>query len=142
MGVRFGENTYDVERRFPDGAPETSPYGAPAYKIENVSLGAVDYQDVIFEFSEKSGMQLVVAHFTPSSSAEVYQKLRKNFGPPSSTGGINASDVSTVEASWKRDNGASATFSGPFHRLTLVGPDGAALKTDVRLRDTDVPQAP
>lgn len=142
MGVRFGENAYDVERRFPDGAPETSPYGAPAYKIENVSLGTIDYQDVIFEFSEKSGMQLVIAHFTPSSSAEVYQQLQKTFGPPSSTGATDASDLSTVEASWKRDNGASAIFSGAFHRLTLIGPDGGALKTDVRLRDTDVPQVP
>jgi len=141
IGVNFGASLNDVERRFPAGLRETSPYGAPAYKLENVNSAAANYQDVIFEFAENSGMQMAIAHFAPSSSAAVYQQLQNSFGPPSSSGGLNPSDASTVEASWQMVNGSAIVFSGPNHRMTLIGKDGAALKPDIRLRDTDVPLA-
>jgi hypothetical protein len=141
MGVNFGESLYDVEQAFPAGVPETSPYGAAAYKLEKVSSGTADYQDVIFEFVENSGMQMVIAHFAPSSSTAVYQQLQNSFGPPSSSGGLNPSDASTVEASWQMANGSAVVFSGPYHRLTLIGRNGGTLKPDIRLRDTDIPLA-
>ncbi|HXN85331.1 MAG TPA: hypothetical protein VN867_04625 [Candidatus Binataceae bacterium] len=141
MGVNFGASLYDVEGKFPAGVTETSPYGAPAFRLENISSSATNYQDVIFEFAENSGMQMVIAHFPASSSAAVYQQLQNSFGPPSSSGGLNPSDASTVEASWQMVNGSAVLFSGPYHRLTIIGRDGGTLKPDIRLRDTDVPLA-
>src|SRR5450631_1051848 len=38
MGVDFGDPFDQVERRFPAGITETSPYGARAFKLENVSV--------------------------------------------------------------------------------------------------------
>jgi hypothetical protein len=141
MGVNFGESLYDVEGAFPAGSPETSPYGAPAYKLENMNSGATVYRDVIFEFAENSGMQMAIAHFPQSSSGAVYQQLQSSFGPPSSSGGLNPSDASTIDASWQMVNGSAVLFSGPYHRLTLIGRDGGTLKPDIPLRDTDVPLA-
>jgi hypothetical protein len=140
MGVRFGDSIEDVERRFPSGSPQTSPYGAPAYLLENVPSGTVDYQDVIYEFAEPSGMQMVIAHFTPSSSADVYKELQTTLGAPSSAGATTP-DAANVEASWQMPDGGSVLFSGHSHRLVLIGKDGGSLKTDIRLRDMDVPMA-
>jgi hypothetical protein len=36
---------------------------------------------------------------------------------------------------------SGALFSGPSHRLVLIGKDGGSLKPDIRLRDMDVPVA-
>jgi len=38
MGVDFGDTFDEVERRFPTGLIQTSPYGAPAFKQENVCV--------------------------------------------------------------------------------------------------------
>jgi hypothetical protein len=38
-------------------------------------------------------------------------------------------------------DGGSVLFSGPAHRLVLIGRDGGSLKPDIRLRDMDVPRA-
>jgi hypothetical protein len=140
MGVHFGDSLDEVERRDPKGSPQTSPYGAPAYMLENVSSGSIDYQDVVYEFSEKSGMQMVIAHFAPSAGADVYQQLQTTLGAPSSAGATTP-DATSVEASWQLPDGGSVLFSGPSHRLVLIGKDGGSLKTDVRLRDMDVPVA-
>jgi hypothetical protein len=110
--------------------------------LDNVSFGTTDYRDVTFEFVEHSGMQMAIAHFPASSSAQVYQQLQNSFGPPTSGGGLNLGDASTIDASWQMANGTAVLFSGPFHRLTLIGRDGGSLKPDIRLRDTDVPIVP
>ena len=138
MGVHFGDSIEDVERRFPSGSPQTSPYGAPAYQAENVTSGTIAYQDVIYEFAETSGMQMVIAHFAPASAADVYKQLQDTLGAPSSAG-ANIPDASSVEASWQMPDGGSVQFSGRAHRLVLIGKDGSSLKTDIRLRDMDVP---
>jgi hypothetical protein len=54
MGVHFGDSLDKVERRDPKGSPRTSPYGAPAYILEDVNSGSIDDQDAVYEFSEKS----------------------------------------------------------------------------------------
>jgi hypothetical protein len=136
MGVHFGDSLDDVERRFPLGLTQTSPYGAPAYKLENVNSRSINYQDVTYEFAEASGMQMVFAHFAPSESADVYQQLQTTLGAPSSAGATSEGTAS-VEASWQLPDGGSVLFSGRSHRLALLGKDGGSLKTDVRLRDMD-----
>lgn len=140
MGVHFGDSPDDVERRYPNGSPQTSPYGAPAYLVENVTSGTVDYRDVIYEFAERAGMQMVIAHFAPSSTADVYKQLQDTLGAPSSAG-ATTTDPSSVESSWHLPDGASVLFSGPSHRLVLIGKDGGSLKPDIHLRDVDVPVA-
>ena len=130
----------DVQRRYPQGASETSPYGAPAYKLSNISAGSVDYRTVIFEFTEDSGMQLVIAHFTPSSTGEVYQQFKSALGEPSSSGGTNAADPSTVAASWQLAKGDMVSFNGPARSLVMLGAMGQELKQDIELRETNTPE--
>jgi hypothetical protein len=138
MGVNFGDSYDQVERRFPIAIPQTSPYGAPALKLENVTSQGIEYHDVIYEFAANSGMQMVVAHFTPSANADVYQQLQHTLGAPSSSG-ANVEGPATAEASWRLSNGSRVLFSGRYHRLVLVGKHGGALETDVHLRDQFIP---
>ena len=140
MGVHFGASLEQVERRFPAGVPQTSPYGAPAYEVEHVSSGSVDYQDVVYEFTDKSGMQMAIAHFSPSECADVYQQLQTSFGAPSSAAATGEGPAN-IEASWLMPDGSSVMFSGPMHRLVLLGKDGGSLKVDIQLRDSGVPVA-
>jgi len=138
MGVDFGDTFDEVERRFPTGLIQTSPYGAPAFKLENVSSRSVEYHDVIYEFAQNSGMQMVIAHFEPSAGADVYQQLQHTLGAPSSAGAAIEGSAS-AEAAWRLSDGSRVLFSGPYHRLVLIGKDGGALETDIRLRDQYIP---
>ncbi len=135
MGVPFGDSFDDVERRFPLGLAQTSPYGARAYKLENVNSASIDYQDVTYEFSDTAGMQMVFAHFMPSQTIDVYQELQKSLGAPSSANASSLEEAARADAMWHLPDGATALFSGPAHRLALVGKDGGSLKSDIRLRD-------
>ena len=105
-----------------------------------MSAGSFDYQDVVYEFTDHSGMQMVIAHFPSSEGGEVYQQLESTLGAPTSSGTIHEG-VASLEASWKLADGARVQYSGPFHRLVLVGKEGASLEVDVRLRDLDAPIA-
>jgi len=140
LGVRFGEMYDEVQRRYPEGASETSPYGAPAYKLSDVRAGSIEYRVVIYEFTEDSGMQLVVAHFTSSSTGDVYQQFKNALGEPSSSGGTNTADPTTVTASWNLAPGDTVTFNGPAHSLVMLGAKGEALKQDIELRETNAPE--
>jgi hypothetical protein len=134
LGVRFGDSIDDAMHRYPSGSVETSPYGAPAYRIENEQSGSVAYQNVVYEFND-AGMQLAIAHFTPASSSYVLQQLKQSLGEPTSSGGTDPADASTMKVSWALTGGGSVDFSGPAHRLTLLGPRGDNLKQDVTLRE-------
>jgi len=140
IGVRFGDSLFDVENRFPMGQPQTSPHGAAAIRLEDVSVQGIDYDDVIYEFSEASGMQMTIAHFAPSQSANVYQALQSSLGAPSSNGAVG-DGAANVEASWQKADGSKVFFSGPRHRLVLLGKDGGALQVDIALRDAQTPMA-
>jgi hypothetical protein len=138
MGVRLGDSFLDVENRFPLGQPQTSPHGAPAILLENVSAQGIDYDDVIYEFSDASGMQMTIAHFASSQSDNVYRALQSSLGAPSSNGAVGEG-AANVEASWQNADGSKVFFSGPRHRLVLLGKDGSALEVDVALRDAQTP---
>lgn len=132
LGVRFGEALDAVQQRHPGGTQETSPYGSPAYRIGNINAGAIEYQSVIYEFTDRDGMQLVYATFAPSWSGDVYRQLEQTLGTPIKTNG--ASDPSKVEASWNGKTGEFLTYLGPEHCLAIVGPKGETLRADVALR--------
>lgn len=134
LGVRFGDSIDSVMRRHPNGLQETSPFGAPAYRIDNQDAGTVVYKKVVYEFND-SGMQLAIARFSPADASDVLKQLTNSLGTPTSSGGTDVSDASTVHATWTMPGGETVDFSGPSHRLTLVGPRGSALEPDVQLRD-------
>ncbi len=138
MGISFGDSMDQVERRFPTGLIQTSPYGAPAYKLENVSSQSIEYQDVIYEFQQDLGMQMVIAHFAPSARTDVFQQLQTTLGPPlSASSGSEGS--AGADAAWRLSDGSRVLFNGPFHRLVLIGKHGGSLETDIRLRDQYIP---
>jgi hypothetical protein len=139
MGVHFGDSFAEVQHRFPLASTQTSPHGAPAIRLEDVSSHAINYQDVIYEFSERSGMQMVIAHFDSSQSGEVYQQLQGSLGAPV-TSGAAAEGAANVEASWPRSDGSGVFFSGPMHRVVVLGKDGGLLKVDIHLRDEQTPE--
>lgn len=133
LGVSFGESLESVEQRDPGGSQETSPYGAPAYRLENMNAGAVEYQSVIYEFTDHDGMQLVFATFAPSWSGDVFRQLQQILGAPLKTNG--ESDPSKVQASWQGKAGEFLDYNGPSHCFAIVGPKGDSLRADIALRE-------
>jgi hypothetical protein len=98
----------------------------------------MEYQDVVFEFSDSAGMQLAIAHFASSAKADVYQQLEARLGAPSSIA-ASSEAAGNVEAAWQLSDGSKVLFSGQFHRLVLLGKEGRSLEVDIRLRDLDFP---
>ena len=130
LDVRFGDSMYRVQNRFPSGTLETAPYGADTYRIDNIEVDSIRYQRVKYEFTTFSGMQLVMAWFTPDSSAAVLAKLVEAVGPPTeqrSAKGIAAPDTQAV---WQLPHGERVIFDGPKRFVAVVGPGGGPLKQD------------
>lgn len=134
LGVRLGDTPADVEQRHPAGAVETSPTGALTYRIDGLRAGSIEYQSVFYEFAKGSGMQLVMARFAPESAGPLYDALKQALGKPSSLSGGEAGPAG-LEAVWDPDGSERVAFSGPLRRLTIVGPRGAPLEEDIRMRE-------
>ena len=132
LGISFGESIADAQRRYPDGAMETSPYGAGALRLESLTSDPVEYDQVIFEFADRDGMQLIIAHFKASSAATLYDQLTKRLGPPASNAG--GADTPPTQASWLLTNQVEVNFNGADNSLAIVGPKGGLLKPDIKLR--------
>lgn len=82
LGVRFGSSLDRVREELPDGDFETSPYGANAWRVENIEAGGVRYRKVVFEFTDNMGMQLAIAEFAPEAGATVLAQLKRALGEP------------------------------------------------------------
>src|SRR5580704_8967767 len=131
LDVRFGDSLYRVQNRFPNGSLETAPYGADTYRINNIEVDGIRYQRIKYEFTTYSGMQLVMAWFTPESSGQVLEKLIAAVGPP--TEQINTKGSSApadAQASWHLPHGELVVYDGPKHFVAVVGPGGGPLKQD------------
>ena len=135
LGVSFGEALDDVRMKYPTGDPETSPYGAPAYRIRSVSGGLVHYTSVVYEFQHGAGMQLVYAKFDPGSAADLLKQLKGDFGEPISTRAGAGQEHDSVEASWVLPKGESVEYDSGLSRLAILGSEGGPLKADIRMRD-------
>jgi hypothetical protein len=134
MGVRFGESVDRVRRELPDGSLETSPYGAEAYRVENLQIGQVRFDLVLFEFTAGSGMQLVIAHFSAGSAGVVLGQLKSALGDaPHSRSGPGVGPESLL-AQWDLPSNEQVTFDGPESRVVLLGPGGSPLRRDIALR--------
>jgi|ERR1700691_696815 hypothetical protein len=131
LDVRFGDSLYRVQNRFPSGTIETAPYGSDTYRIDHIEVDGIRYQRIKYEFTTYSGMQLVMAWFTPESSGQVLEKLIAAVGPP--TEQINTKGSSApadAQASWHLPHGELVVYDGPKRFVAVVGPGGGPLKQD------------
>lgn len=130
LDVRFGDSLYRVQNRFPSGAMETAPYGADTYRINNIEVGSIRYQQVKYEFTTYSGMQLVMAWFTPDSSGKVLEKLVEAVGPPSEQNSSKGAAAADTKAFWQLPHGERVIYDGPKRFVAVLGPGGGPLKQD------------
>jgi hypothetical protein len=130
LDVRFGDSLYRVQNRFPNGSLETAPYGADTYRINNIEVDGVRYSQVKYEFTTYSGMQLVMAWFTPDSSGQVLAKLVAAVGPPTQQNSAKSSSPADTQALWQLPHGERIVYDGPKRFVAVLGPGGGPLKKD------------
>jgi hypothetical protein len=136
LDVRFGDSLYRVRNRFPNGTLETAPYGADTYRINNIEVDGVRYQQVKYEFTTYSGMQLVMAWFAPDSSGKVLEKLVAAVGQPTEQNTAKGSAPSDTQASWQLPHGERVVYDGPKRFVAVLGPGGGPLKKDAVENET------
>lgn len=140
LDVRFGDSIYRVQNRFPNGSVETAPYGADTYRINNIEVDSIRYRQVKYEFTTYSGMQLVMAWFTPESSGKVLEKLIAAVGQPSEQSNAKGSSPSDTQAIWRLPHGERVIYDGPKRFVAVLGPGGGELKQDaVENESVDIP---
>lgn len=140
LDVRFGDSLYRVQNRFPNGSLETAPYGADTYRLENIEVDGVRYSQVKYEFTSYSGMQLVMAWFTPDSSGKVFEKLIAAVGAPTEQDSAKGSAPADTRAMWRLPHGERVVFDGPKRFVAVLGPGGGPLKQDVA--ENEAPDSP
>jgi hypothetical protein len=136
LDVRFGDSLYRVQNRFPNGSLETAPYGADTYRINNIEVDGIRYPQVKYEFTTYSGMQLVMAWFTPDSSGKVLEKLVSAVGPPTEQNSAKGSAPIDTQAIWQLPHGERVVYDGPKRFVAVVGPGGGPLKQDAVENET------
>ena len=130
LDVRFGDSLYRVQNRFPNGSLETAPYGADTYRINNIEVDGIRYSQVKYEFTSYSGMQLVMAWFTPDSSGKVLEKLVAAVGAPTEQNSAKGSAPADTHAFWQLPHGERVVFDGQKRFVAVLGPGGGPLKKD------------
>jgi hypothetical protein len=132
LGVKFGDSLRETRSYYPRGIDEASPLGYPSYHVTGLSSETISYPDVIYEFDGNSGMQVVVARFSPSSSDAVLERLRRLLGEP--TEHTLTEDQRMAEALWLTPSGEEIRFDRGRHLMTVIGPNGGNMRKDVQLR--------
>jgi hypothetical protein len=130
LDVRFGDSLYRVQNRFPSGTMQTAPYGADTYRISNIEVDSIRYEQVKYEFTSYSGMQLVMAWFTPDSGEKVLQKLVQAVGPPTEQNSSRGSTPADIQAFWQLPHGERVIYDGPKRFVAVLGPGGGPLRQD------------
>jgi hypothetical protein len=130
-GVSFGDGFRESQLRFPAAAVETSPYGAQSLRLNNVDNDGIGYRTVIYEFADKSGMQLVIAKFDPSRTDAVRHWIIDRVASVTPAHPAQASGVST----WTTLDGEIVIL------LTIIGPKGLRLRPDIKLRELNARSA-
>jgi len=132
LDVQFGSSLLEVQKLYPLGSDETSPYGSKSYKLTDVVVGVAKYEWVIYEFTTGHGMQMVLGRFDPDSGDQIFENLHKTFGNPDISNGASSAD--TAIDTWLAGNGTRVKFDGPHRQLVLVGAYGQSLEVDIALR--------
>ena len=136
LDVRFGDSMYRVQNRFPNGSIETAPYGADTYRLNNIEVDSIRYQQIKYEFTTYSGMQLVMAWFTADSSEKVLEKLIKAIGAPTEQNSAKGSAPADTQAVWRLPHGQRVVYDGPKRFVAVLGPGGGPLKQDAIENET------
>src|ERR1700692_1209654 len=113
LDVRFGDSLYRVQNRFLNCSLETPPYGADTYRINKIEVDGIRYSQVKSEFTTYSGMQLVMAWFTPDSSGKVLEKLVSAVGAPAEQNSAKGSAPADTQAIWQLPHGERGGYAGP-----------------------------
>jgi hypothetical protein len=137
LGVRFGDDLSHVQRRMPSGEVESAPYGADAFRVDNVTVDSILWERVIFEFTEGTGMQLVMARFSAPSATTVYTMLEKTIGPPTTSRQGVGTTPATLLAIWELPHEERVTFDGPSRLVEVIGPAGGPLKKDLPVAEAN-----
>jgi hypothetical protein len=132
LRISFGTSLRDTHGYYPSGINEASPMGFPAYHVTGLSADGISYPDVIYEFDGINGMQVVVAHFAPSSTDAVLERLRRILGEP--TQHTLTQEQRMEEATWLTPGGEEVHFYRDRHLMTILGPQGANMRKDLQLR--------
>jgi len=137
LGVKFGDSLEHVQRTMPKGEVKSAPYGADAYSVENYEVDSILWEHVIFEFTDRTGMQLVMARFSAPSADTVFDMLEKAFGKPARTHQGPGTSASSLDAMWELPHGERISFDGPNRLVAVVGPAGGPLRQDIELSQTN-----
>jgi hypothetical protein len=133
LGVKFGDTLSHVQQRIPDGQVLSAPFGADVYSLDTYAVGSIVWERVIFEFTDRTGMQLVMARFSAPSSDTVFEMLQKAIGPPTRTRQGTGASPATLYAMWELPHGERVSFDGPNRLVAVVGPAGGPLRQDIEL---------
>ncbi len=128
--ISFGDPLTRVRFVYPTGAEVTSPLGATAYRVPNLTSGTVTYDWVTYEFDGQRGMQFVMAIFPPEQADAVFDGLMAGLGQP------NMFDSHAVhgEVEWRTSNGVTVHYRPVEDRLYLIAPGGFGLRHEIALR--------
>lgn len=129
-GIGFGDQLSRVRRVYPTGREETSPLGAVAYRVPDLTSKAITYNSVTYEFDGERGMQFVMAIFPPEQASGVFDGLFAGLGQP------NMIDTHAVkgESMWRTSNGVTVHYRPVEDRLYLIAPGGFGLRHEIALR--------
>ena len=130
LGVRFGDSIYRVQNHLKSGTVETGLYGADVYRINNIEVDSIRYKQVKYEFTTSSGMQLVMAWFTPDSEGKVLEKLVEAVGQPTQQDSTKGSAPADTVAAWQLPHGERISFNGPKRFVAVLGPGAGPLRHD------------
>ncbi len=135
LGVGFGDSIKSAEQVLPAGRNEASPLGLPSYRVNQIEAGGVKYQSVIYEFTARDGMQLVMVRFVQDSATGVLRHLQDTLGPSAyANRRLIRSPYGTAEITWQMPDGSKAEFRGADGELVLIGPHGSYLEPEIQMR--------
>jgi len=109
--------------------------GRKVVRINDIEVDSIRYQQVKYEFTSYSGMQLVMAWFTPDSCDLVLAKLIAAVGAPSDQKSAKGSSAAKTQAMWQLPHGERVVFDGPQgHGFYKGGHDSQTANTMVCIK--------
>lgn len=134
LGLPFSADLAQARQRYPNGLVRTSPLGFTCYQVNELSGQGIHYPVVLYEFTPQDGMQMVLARFTPDSSALVFARLKRVLGAPSRQLGADSADDVPRLALWSSPGGGQVRFDGARQLLIVRNQASKALSQDLVLR--------
>lgn len=134
LGLPFGTDLTQARQQYRNGLVRTSPLGFTCYEVKDLSGQGIQYPAVLYEFTPEDGMQMVLARFTPDSSALVFARLKRLLGAPSRQLAADSADDVPRLALWSSPEGGQVRFDGVRRLLIVRNQASKALSQDLALR--------